>query len=129
MSKPIIHAKNSARKFGGKPEDYLRIHQHMDSTKSCVADNRHRTLTHNSWYVGVGGPLELIFGIELTNRDGKSIPVRSIGEQHILEDFGGFIPTVQDFLAALPLQLWMSGVGRPPSCRHNNVSRRIGSGD
>ncbi len=30
MSKPYIHALSSAKKFGGKPEDYLEIHQLMD---------------------------------------------------------------------------------------------------
>jgi hypothetical protein len=26
MAHPLKHAQNSARKFGGKPEDYLPIH-------------------------------------------------------------------------------------------------------
>lgn len=51
MSKPHIHAQSSVRKYGGKEEDYLAIHQHMDSTKGCIADNRHKVLTHNSWYI------------------------------------------------------------------------------
>ena len=46
--KPIIHAESSARKFGGQPEDYLEIHNFMDSSKSVIADNRHRALTHNT---------------------------------------------------------------------------------
>jgi len=33
MYKPWIHAKNSARKFGGVPEDYLPIHNLMDSSQ------------------------------------------------------------------------------------------------
>jgi hypothetical protein len=28
---PEIHSKNSVKKYGGKPEDYLEIHQAMDS--------------------------------------------------------------------------------------------------
>ena len=31
--KPWIHAKNSVRKHGGKPEDYQDIHDFIDSTK------------------------------------------------------------------------------------------------
>ena len=43
MSKPWIHALSSSRKYGGKPEDYIEIHNLMDSSKSCMGDNRHRT--------------------------------------------------------------------------------------
>ena len=115
MAKPWTHAASSARKFGGRPEDYLAIHNHMDATKSAFADNRHRAITHNAWYVGPGGPLELALGVVLTNSDGKQVPVRSVAEQHILEDFGGFIPTLQDFLCAMEFKPWMNGQGDPPS--------------
>jgi hypothetical protein len=109
MSKPWIHAKNSARKFGGKPEDYLAIHNLMDSTKDCMGDNRHRALTHNSWFIGADGPLERIFGVVMRNSDGKDVSVRDIGEQHILEDFGmRFIPTPQDYLQEMDCKSWMN---------------------
>jgi hypothetical protein len=117
MSKPWIHAKNSARKFGGKPEDYLEIHNLMDSSKSCIGDNRHRCLTHNSWFVGADGPLERIFGPVIVNSDKREVSTRDIGEQHILEDFGmQYIPTAQDFLQEMEMKDWMSnGKGSPPS--------------
>src|SRR5262249_3937686 len=95
MAKPWIHAESSARKFGGQPEDYLAIHNHLDSTKGAFADNRHRAITPNAWYIGPDGPLERAFGPALTNSDGRRVPVRSVAEQHVLEDFGGFIPTLQ----------------------------------
>ena len=117
MSKPWIHAKNSARKFGGKPEDYLEIHNLMDSSKSCIGDNRHRCLTHNSWFIGADGPLERIFGPVIVNSDKREVSTRDIGEQHILEDFGmQYIPTAQDFLQEMEMKDWMSnGKGSPPS--------------
>ena len=109
MSKPEIHAASSARRFGGKPEDYMPIHQLMDSSKGAIADNRHRALTHNSWFIQPDGCLELIFGTAITNSDGKQVAVRSIGEQHILEDFNGrFIPTVQDYLGEMEMKPWMN---------------------
>lgn len=109
MSKPWVHAKNSARKYGGKPEDYLPIHNLMDSSKGSIGDNRHRALTHNSWFVSAGGPLELIFGIVIKNSDNKEVSVRDIGEQHILEDFGmRFIPTPQDYLQEMEIKSWMN---------------------
>ena len=115
MSKPYIHALSSAKQFGGKPEDYLPIHNLMDSSKATIADSRHRALTHNSWFVGT--VLELIFGTTFTNSDGKVISVRDIGEQHVLEDFKmRFIPSAQDYLQEIEIKDWMvSGAGMPPS--------------
>lgn len=114
MSKPWIHALSSARKFGGNPEDYIAIHNLMDSSKATVADSRHRALTHNSWFVGT--VLELVFGVVITNSVGKRVSVRDIGEQHVLEDFGGkFIPSAQDYLQEIEFSEWMlSGKGTPP---------------
>jgi hypothetical protein len=51
MSKPIYHAESSARRHGGKMEDYLEIHNFMDCSKGAMPDNRHRALTHNSWFI------------------------------------------------------------------------------
>lgn len=115
MSKPYIHAVSSAKKFGGVPEDYLEIHNLMDSSKATIADSRHRALTHTSWFVGF--ILEKVFGTTRVNSAGKTYSVRDIGEQHILEDFGGrFIPTPQDYLQDLPIQKWMQqGKGEPPA--------------
>jgi uncharacterized protein DUF6915 len=115
MSKPYIHSLSSAKKFGGKPEDYIEIHNLMDSSKGAIADNRHRALTHNSWFLSV--ILEKIFGVTITNQDGKVISTRDIGEQHILEDFRGkFIPTAQDYLQEMEFKNWMqNGNGYPPS--------------
>src|SRR3712207_3636614 len=97
MAKPYIHAVSSARKYGGGPEDYIDIHQNLDLSKGAIPDNRHRCLTHNSWYLS--NVLEKIFGITRVNSDGKTYSVRDIGEQHILEDFHQrFIPTAQDYL-------------------------------
>lgn len=109
MSKPWIHAKNSAKKFGGEPSDYMSIHNLMDSSKGAIGDNRHRALTHNSWFISADGPLEKIFGPVIINSDGREVSVRDIGEQHILEDFGmKFIPTAQDYLQEMEIKNWMN---------------------
>jgi hypothetical protein len=116
MAKPWIHALSSARKFGGTPEEYVEIHNFMDSSKASVADNRHRALTHNAWFIGT--VLERVFGETFTNSDLKTVSVRDIGEQHVLEDFGGkFIPSAQDYLQEIEMKGWMlNGKGVPPSC-------------
>ncbi len=112
MAKPWIHALSSARKFGGKPEDYEPIHSFMDLSKGVLPDNRHRALTHNSWFLS--NVLERVFGVTITVTlsDGRErqVSVRDVGEQHILEDFGGeYIPTAQDFLQEMEPKHWMNG--------------------
>jgi hypothetical protein len=116
--KPIIHAKSSAKLFGGKPEDYLEIHEFMDSSKVAFPDNRHRTLTHNTWFIYK--VLPRIFGTTITNSGGKDVSVREIGEQHVLEDYKKrFIPSVQDYLSEMDFPTWLNnGEGEAPaSCQ------------
>lgn len=115
--KPWIHAESSARRFGGKPEDYIEIHNLLDSSKGTIADQRHRALTHNAWFLSV--ILERIFGVTVKNSEGKLVSVREIGEQHVLEDFRGkFIPSAQDYLQTMEHHDWMeNGKGLPPSCQ------------
>lgn len=112
MAKPWIHAQSSAERFGGVAEDYLPIHDLLDSSKGAIADNRHRALTHTSWFLT--HILERIFGATLTNSDGKQVSVREVGEQHVREDLGGIIPTAQDYLAEMEYQRWMGRGARGP---------------
>lgn len=103
MAHPFNHAKSSVKKFGGKVEDYLPIHDWFDDTKAHMADFRHRALKHHS--LGIFWAEEK-FGAVIQNSDGKWIPVRVIGEQHIMEDCGGYIPSVQDWLKGIPSEPW-----------------------
>lgn len=103
MSKPWIHAKSSARKFGGEPEDYLEIHQFMDSTKAALADVRHRAILHNSFGCFLA---ERVFGVVLTNSEGKEFSPRDVAEQHVVEDMG-CIPTIEQWLEEVTVQEWM----------------------
>jgi len=120
MSKPYIHALSSAKEFGGKPEDYMDIHELLDSSKATFAgDIRHRALTHNSWFIAT--ILDKIFGSVRTNSAGKKYSVRDIGERHVSEDYNRkFIPSAQDFLVELEFKPWMNnGINGevPPSQR------------
>lgn len=105
MTAPYYHATASATKFGGVPEDYVAIHNWFDATKECWADFRHRALRHHSQGIFEA---ERVFGITITNSDGKQVPVRYIGEQHVKEDCGGRIPSVGDWLKHLMPEPWMS---------------------
>lgn len=111
MAKPYIHSKNSAKKWGGTWEDYIDIHDFMDSSKANLADVRHRAILHTSFGIFIA---EKVFGTVRLNSQGKEYSVRDIAEQHVLEDMG-FIPTMQDYLTNLQYEDWMSGKGRPSS--------------
>lgn len=108
--KPHLHARSSVNKYGGKREDYQRIHDFIDSSKSGHASMRHRAMFHNSM-----GPYiaEQIFGITIVNSDGNEVSVRDVVEQHIIEDLGN-IPSIDKWLSKLPLEEWM---GRPYSSK------------
>jgi hypothetical protein len=103
--KPIVHAKNSAAKWGGKADEYVSIHQFLDESKAHIADHRHRALMHNAFGCFL---IEKVFGLEMTNSEGKIFSPRDVAEQHIIEDLG-HIPTVQDWLSELPIKEWMGG--------------------
>lgn len=105
MSHPVEHAQSSARKFGGKPEDYLAIHRWFDESKAFFADFRHRALRHHTEGMFLA---ERIFGVTVTSDGGVEVPVRYIGEQHVRKDLGR-IPTVQDWLARINPERWMYG--------------------
>lgn len=103
--KPIWHAKNSARKYGGKPEDYIEIHQFMDSTKSALPDVRHRAILHSSFGCFI---VERVFGYTMENSDGKSFCPRDVAEDHCIEDLG-FIPSVDRWFETMTIESWMGG--------------------
>ena len=107
MAHPLHHAQNSARKFGGLAEDYLAIHSWFDESKAMMADFRHRALRHHAEGIFMA---EKIFGVAIRNSDGKLIPTRYIGEQHVREDIG-WIPSIQDWYSQIKPAKWM---GNPP---------------
>ncbi len=105
MTHTYFHAKSSARLFGGKPEDYLPIHNWFDATKESYCDFRHRALRHHAEGIF---ECERVFGITITNSAGKQVPVRYIGEQHVMEDCGGRVPSLSDWLSQIRPQHWMA---------------------
>lgn len=105
MAHPLKHAESSARKFGGKAEDYLAIHNWFDESKAFFPDLRHRALRRHTEGIFMA---EKLFGIAIVNSDGRQIPVRYIAEQRIREDLGR-IPTAQDWLLQIEPQRWMYG--------------------
>lgn len=103
MSHPFHHAISSTNKWGGKPEDYLPIHNWFDASKAMLADFRHRALRHHAEGIFM---CEQIFGVTIRNSNGRDVPVRWIGEQHVKEDLGR-IPSAQDWLQCIRPEPWM----------------------
>jgi hypothetical protein len=103
MAHCYYHALSSVRKWGGTSVDYLALHQWFDESKSIFADPRHRALRHHAEGIFM---LETLFGATITNSDGKVVPVRLIGEQHVTEDLG-FIPSFADWGRLIQPQTWM----------------------
>ena len=103
--KPLLHANLSVKKYGGVVEDYLPIHEFIDSSKIAVPDVRHRAMLHSAWGIYMA---ERVFGTYMENKDGKRFSVRDIAEEHVIQDLG-FIPTMEDWLKEMPIKGWMSG--------------------
>lgn len=128
MTHPNFHAVSSAKKFGGRPEDYIHIHDWLDATKETFADFRHRALRHHSQGIF---ECERVFGPALVNSDGRSVPTRYVAELHVKEDCGGFIPTVADWFRNIKREVWMSRgyeEGAQPEASGNSErdTRRLG---
>jgi hypothetical protein len=106
--KPLIHARNSVRKWGGNPGDYQAVHDFIDSSKATFPDVRHRALLHSSFGCFL---VERVFGTAIKVSNGREISTRDVAEQHILEDLG-FIPRVDHWLNNMPIEDWMGGGAR-----------------
>ena len=106
MANPLIHSKSSVKRWGGKVEDYLKIHETIDSPKACMNNNSARLITHNTWFAY--NIIPMIFGYNITNSDGRSVDTIDIAMLHIAEDFRmKFVPTLQDYLVHMNLPAWI----------------------
>ena len=103
MAHPHHHALSSVRKWGGTVEDYRPLHSWFDESKMLTADFRHRALRHHAHGIF---ELERVFGQTITLSTGRVVPVRFIGEQHVIEDLG-FIPSFADWVRCIRPEPWM----------------------
>lgn len=108
MANPYHHSLSSVKKWGGCVADYIKIHDWFDASKEFFADFRHRALRHHAQGIF---ECERVFGHTVTLSNGRIIPTRWIGEQHIREDCG-FIPSLQDWLMQIEPQPWMNRTQR-----------------
>ena len=88
------------------PVRHIRLVVHIiDESKAFFPDFRHRALRHHAEGIFL---CERFFGVTITNSEGKQVPVRYIGEQHVKEDLGR-IPSAQDWLSEISPRRWMYG--------------------
>ena len=106
--KAFNHCKSSVKYFGGEEDDYLKIHQWFDESKTHYADIRHRALRHHTQGIA---ECEEKFGVYIYNSNGNKVIVKSIAEQHIREVLG-FIPTLQDWFKLMKPAPWMASTKR-----------------
>jgi len=105
MSKPMVHARNSVRRWGGEPEDYVVYHDWFDQSKAADASMQHRMFLHHALGIYL---CEQQFGHEFVNSAGRTVQVRDVAEQHVLDDLG-FIPSLSDWVKCMPIEPWMAG--------------------
>ena len=98
MAHPYQHAISSARKFGGFPIDYIKIHEWFDETKAWIGHSKHRMFRHHSEGIF---ECEKKFGPSFENSEGKTVYTRYVGEQHVKEDCNGYIPSAKEWVKAV----------------------------
>lgn len=76
--RPYQHAMSSATRSGGRWQDYLAVHEFIDSTKTCCGDTRHRMILHS---VDLGSALAKVAFPDRRDTD-------DLVRQHVVEDLG-----------------------------------------
>lgn len=95
--KPLGHAQISAKTYGGCWQDYIEVHNFLDSSKAACAHFKHRFLLHHIEGIELG---VRIFGETVINSEKREIPVRRILTDHLIEDVGRIV-TIEDWVRDL----------------------------
>lgn len=108
MAHPNLHAKSSAKKYGGEPEEYIHIHEWFDETKAWLGNSMHRLYRHHSEGIF---ECEEKFGPSFINSINKVVYTRYVAEQHVKEDCNNYVPSAKEWIQILdnnnkPLPLW-----------------------
>lgn len=112
MADALHHSMSSAAYFkAGKKEDYLPIHEFMDSSKYFISDWRHRSLLHGThgiyWY------RHFVYGSAALTIGNKDVPVKEVVIRHIIEDMNAVLTPAQWYreLKLETIQGWMTAKG------------------
>jgi hypothetical protein len=100
-----VHVRESIRKWGGEPNDYVRVHAFFDAVEQPQLNAaQRRALHHHAEGIFLA---EAVFGVTITTSTGRQLPTRWIGEQHVKREFGR-IPSAGEWLQAINPAAWMS---------------------
>lgn len=105
----LNHSENSAKEFGGEPEDYYTIHQFIDSASDHYPEFGSLAILHSSYGVTI---VEKVFGRYLTlDRDKlpRLISVKEVALKHIRDELG-CVPSVQDWVSSIQSEPWSKKV-------------------
>lgn len=91
--KPLQHAQISQKTYGGSWQDYIEIHNFLDSSKATSAHFKHRFLLHHTEGIELG---VRIFGETLINSENKTVETRWLLTEHLIEDVGRVV-SVEDW--------------------------------
>lgn len=91
--KPLQHALISRKIYGGRWQDYIEVHNFLDSSKATCAHFKHRFLLHHAEGIELG---VRIFGETITNSENKTIETRRLLTDHLIEDVGRVV-SVEDW--------------------------------
>ena len=94
MAHPILHSKSNQKKYGGKWEDYIHLHEWIHHSEGIFE-------------------AEKIFGSHFTNSDGKIVYTRYCLEDHVKEDCYNYVPSAKEWIKAIESKekpMWMMRV-------------------
>ncbi len=91
--KPLQHAQISQKTYGGSWQDYIKIHNFLDSSKATCAHFKHRFLLHHKEGISLGVK---IFGESFLNSENKTIETKRLLTEHLIEDVGRVV-SVEDW--------------------------------
>lgn len=114
MANPQVHARSSARTFGGTWEKYIELHAFLDSSKLHYAKATHRALLHHEF----GKRLAIKFFGHDYGMVGGDEKAAALVDQHFSEDFTRFTPTVTK---------WFEGSNacdRPQMCKKLTIDEQ-----
>ncbi len=86
--KPLQHAQISAKTYGGCWQEYIEVHNFLDSSKAACAHFKHRFLLHHREGIELGVK---IFGETLINSESREIEIRRLLTDHLIEDVGSVV--------------------------------------
>lgn len=91
--KPLRHAQISRKTYGGNWQDYIEVHNFLDSSKAACAHFKHRFLLHHAEGIELGVK---IFGETVVNGENKFVETRRLLTDHLIEDVGQVV-TIEDW--------------------------------